>query len=76
MPAAWRVAPRGRHDHGAPIGTGFSALIFCFFCIKAKEGEVKRGFDKLSHQQAQLRQAQPWQVRSNKALQTHSFKFL
>jgi hypothetical protein len=50
MPTAWRVAPRGRHDHGAPIGTGFSALIFCFFCIKAKEGEVKRGFDKLSHQ--------------------------
>jgi hypothetical protein len=71
MPAAWRVAPRGRHDHGAPIGTGFSALIFCFFCIKAKEGEVKRGFGR-----AQPPQAQQWQVLSNKALQTHSFKFL
>jgi hypothetical protein len=28
-------------------------LIFCFFCIKAKEGKNKRGFGRLSHRQAQ-----------------------
>ncbi|MBP9029283.1 MAG: hypothetical protein KBG14_06015, partial [Bacteroidales bacterium] len=41
-PQAWRIVSRGSSTHGAPIGLGFSALIFFgSFLYQDKKERVK-----------------------------------
>jgi len=49
MPQAWRIVSRGSSTHGAPIGSGFSALIFFgSFLYQDKKEHVNRSLPYFS----------------------------